>query len=157
VKTRLLTLVAVLFVLALSAQAQSLCCFASWGVPLDEKIGLLQSTPPWGFTAYAVPTPPYYVYFNITRQWAWISTCPQGGIAFVDITTSPPQTDPPPQYLSQINVSSVITNPITLSIQGQLAGFAAILLSGSPPVWVYTINTGGPCGFPYGNRYQSGQ
>ena len=150
-RRKLLLLVALLFVLGLSVHAQTMCCFGSWGVPLDMGLSYGQSSPYWGFTVYSTPGFPFYQYFNLSRNWQWISTCPQGGIAVAGITT----TGMPP-YIDEVDVSAQMLNPLTGFQQAHFAGFAVSLASGQPPVFVTKDNHGGPCAQSSG-RYQTGQ
>jgi hypothetical protein len=115
-----------------------------WGVDfqnqfMDQTIAFGQTSDQFGFSAYSAPMAPLWISRNISRYWSWTSTCPSGGTVVTSMSIVGNDT--------QINVSSGIFNPFTGSQQGVLSGFAyqpdlGIL----PPDFIYTANSGGPCG-----------
>lgn len=149
-KTRLFTIAAMLFVLALSAmpaQAQdyNMCCFSAIGNnPWDYPIGPLQTTPAFGFTAYSTPSFPFFIYMNLTIARNWTSTCPDGGVVTGRVSTLPDQAANP-QTIYQVNIDATIKNPLTNWVQGQYSGIATVLTVGQPPSFVPFKDEGGPC------------
>jgi hypothetical protein len=148
-KVRNILLMAALLLLLASVPAHADCNPGlMWGLAdtgfVDRYIPYLFFGPDYGFSVYGCPSPILWASGNLSRYYAWFSTCLSGGQAVQLVSYSGDAT-----YPSQVNVNSQLHNPFNNELQGVDSGFAyAQYVNFGPavPQWTPLEKHGGPCG-----------